>query len=75
MNGITTQRHEKNLAELPCYSDLADFLDSLKKVVPGSLQHNVSNLEFLLGQAGKLVTAERDYEKDDAKEQIENLLR
>ena len=73
---ITTIRHKAQLEELPCYRDLYEFLDALKKAanIPGSMMHNLNNLYTLLEQAGMIVTTERR-EQEDAIERLNELLR
>lgn len=73
---ILKSRHEKLANELPAYSDMVDFIETLRKAanIPGSMMHNLDNIQSVIEQAAKLITT-YDAEKEAAEEQLNNILR
>ena len=73
---ILKSRHEKLANELPAYADMIDFIETLRKAanIPGSMMHNLDNIQSVIEQAAKLITT-YDAEKEAAEEQLNNILR
>jgi hypothetical protein len=73
---ITTKRHEQLVNELPAYADMIDFIDALRKAanIPGSMMHNLDNIQTVIEQAAKLITTQ-DQVKEEAENQLNEVLR
>ena len=73
---ITQEKHEELTNELPCYSDMIEFIETLPKAanIPGSQMFNLDNIQSVIEQAAKLITT-YDAEKEAAEEQLNNILR
>ena len=73
---ITQEKHEELVQELPAYSDMIDFIETLRKAanIPGSQMFNLDNIQSVIEQAAKFVTGDST-EQAEAEEQLNYILR
>jgi len=73
---ITQEKHEELVQELPAYSDMIDFIETLRKAanIPGSQMFNLNNIQSVIEQAAKFVTGDST-EQAEAEEQLNYILR